>query len=362
MDRPSVSRVASMQAVRWHGNRDVRLDDVELELPLGPGMVEVQVAFCGVCGSDLAEYAHGPFAIRTKRHPLSGQAPPLTLGHELSGRVAAVGEGVVGVAVGDRVAADACWRCGVCRACRTGRYNLCPVSGSIGLCSDGGFASRVRFPAYCAVPLPDAVSDRAGAMLEPLAVAVHAFDRVDARPGEACVVLGFGAIGACAALVGRATGLDVLVSEPGEERRSRALDLGFRVHVPEGTPRDVARSVRALTDGGAEVVIDASGAPAALEAAPDMTVRGGRIAVVGLPKRPPALDPARQLVLYERSIVGSLGYAHDLPRAASMIAASLLDPEPLISRDIDLAMLPGELEDMARAPVDVKVMVGMAAG
>ena len=348
-----------MLAGRWHGNHDVRVEEVGLELPLDPGMVEVEVAFCGICGSDLAEYAHGPFAIRPGRvHALSGQEPPLTLGHELAGRVVAVGEGVADVAIGDRVAADACWRCNRCRACRTGRYNLCPLSGSIGLCSDGGFAPRVRFPAYCAVPLPDGVSDRAGAMLEPLAVAVHAFDRVDARAGETVVVLGFGAIGACTALVGRAMGLDVLVSEPGEHRRSRAVDLGFRVHVPEGAPRDVARSVRALTDGGADMVIDASGAPPALEAAPDMTVRGGRIGLVGLPKHPPALDPARQLVLYERSLVASLGYAHDLPRAAAMIAAGTLDPEPLVTREIGLADLPDQLALMAERPGDdVKVLV-----
>ena len=350
-----------MEAVRWHGNRDVRLEDVHLELSLGPGMIEVEVAFCGVCGSDVAEYAHGPFAIRPRPHPLSGQAPPVTLGHEFSGRVVAVGDDVTGLAVGDRVAADACWRCERCRACRTGRYNLCALSGSIGLCSDGAFASRVRFPAYCAVRLPDGVSDRAGAMLEPLAVAVHAYDRVDARAGEACVVLGFGAIGACSALVGRAMGLDVLVSEPGEQRGARAADLGFRVHLPEGPPRDVARAVRGLTGGGAEIVIDASGVPAALEAAPDMTARGGRVALVGLPKRPPALDPARQLVLYERSVVGSLGYAHDLPRAAAMIASGSLDPEPLVSRHIALEQLPAELEQMARSPADVKVLVELEA-
>lgn len=350
-----------MQALRWHGNRDVRLEDVDLSLPLGPGMVEVEVAFCGVCGSDVAEYAHGPFAIRARPHPLSGQAPPLTLGHEFSGRVVDVGEGVERVRVGDRVSADACWRCGECRACRTGRYNLCAKSGSIGLCSDGAFAPRVRFPAYCAVPLPDSVSNRAGAMLEPLAVALHALDRVDARAGEVCVVLGCGAIGACSALVGRALGLDVLVSEPGDERRAHAVDLGFRVHSPEGAPRDVARAIRELTDGGADIVVDASGAPPALEAAPDMTMRGGRISLVGLPKHPPALDPARQLVLYERSLVGSLGYAHDLPRAAAMIAAGTLDPEPLVSREVPLGALPDELEQMAGAPIDVKVLVNLGA-
>jgi (R,R)-butanediol dehydrogenase/meso-butanediol dehydrogenase/diacetyl reductase len=346
-----------MLAGRWYGTRDVRVEEVDLELPLGPGMVEVEVAFCGICGSDVAEYAHGPFAIRPKPHALSGQAPPLTLGHEFSGRVVAVGDGVAEVSVGDRVSADACWRCNRCRACRTGRYNLCALSGSIGLCSDGAFASHVRFPAYCAVPLPSTVSDRAGAMLEPLAVAVHGLDRVDARAGEVVVVLGFGPIGACSALVARAMGLDVLVSEPGEERRARAVDLGFRVHVPEGTPRDVARSVRALTDGGADLVVDASGAPPALEAAPDMTLRGGRVALLGLPKVSPALDVARQLVLYERSIVASLGYAHDLPRAAAMIAAGTLDPEPLVTREVALGALPDTLDELSGSASDVKVLV-----
>jgi (R,R)-butanediol dehydrogenase/meso-butanediol dehydrogenase/diacetyl reductase len=164
-----------MLAVRWHNRGDVRLDEVDLELPLDAGMVEAEVRFCGICGSDVAEYAHGPFAIRPgKTHRLSGQEPPVTLGHEFSAVVTAVGPGVDSVAVGDRVAADACWRCGECAACRAGQYNLCPSSGSIGLCSDGAFAPRVRFPAYAAIALPDGVSDEAGALLEPLAVGLHA--------------------------------------------------------------------------------------------------------------------------------------------------------------------------------------------
>jgi len=193
------------------------------------------------------------------------------------------------------------------------------------------------------VPLAEEVSDRAGALLEPLAVGLHALDRVHARAGETVVVLGFGPIGACTAEVASAMGLDVLVSEPGPERRARAEELGYAVHVPEGEKRDVTRSVRERTGGGAQIVVDASGVPAALEAAPDMTRRGGRIAVVGLPKRPPEIDAAR-LVLYERSLVGSLGYANDLPRVASMIAAGRLDPERLITKVVPLADTPGELE------------------
>lgn len=347
-----------MRAIRWHGNRDVRVDDVELALPLADRMVEVDVEWCGICGSDIAEYAYGPFAIRPGHvHRLTGQEPPVTLGHEFAGVVTAVGSEVTGLAVGDRVAADACWRCERCEACLTGHYNQCALSGSIGLASDGAMAPRIRFPAYCAVPLPEAVTSRAGALLEPLAVALHALRRVDAEAGETVVVLGFGAIGACAAEVAAALGLSVLVSEPGVERRERAEALGHPTLQPQGTPREVARAVRARTGGGAELVVDASGVPSALEAALEMTRRGGRIALVGLPKTPPVIDAAR-MVLYERSLVASLGYTHDLPRVATLIAAGHLDPERLITRSIGLEETPTELERLATTPGgDIKVLV-----
>jgi (R,R)-butanediol dehydrogenase/meso-butanediol dehydrogenase/diacetyl reductase len=350
-----------MLAVRWHGNRDVRVEDVEFDSELGIGMVEADVRYCGICGSDIAEYAHGPFAIRLRPHALSGQAPPVTLGHELSGRITAIGENVDEVAPGDRVSVDACWRCGKCAACRAGRYNLCPLGGSLGLCSDGGFAARVRFPAYAAVRLPDTVSDRAGALLEPLAVGLHALDRGGARAGDRVVVLGFGPIGATTAAVAVAMGLEVLVSEPSPARRRRAEELGHRTIAPESSPRDSARAVRNATDGGVELVIDASGMPAALEAAPDMTLRGGTIVVVGLPKRPPEIDAAR-LVLFERSVVGSLGYANDLPRVAALIAAGRLATDPLITREVGLEDVPSELERLAADPgSDLKVLVDLGA-
>jgi len=350
-----------MDALRWHGNRDVRLETVDLELPLGPGMVEAEVSLCGICGSDVAEFAHGPFAIRARPHPLSGQMPPVTLGHEFSARIVAVGEGVADLAVGDRVAADACWRCERCQACRDGHYNRCPLSGSIGLCSDGGFAPLVRFPAYCAVKLPDQVSDRAGALLEPLAVGLHALDRGGARAGQTVVVLGFGPIGAATAELANAMGLRCLVGEPSPARRERADALGLETFDPAGEARDVTRAVRQQTGGGADIVVDASGVPAALESAPDMTVRGGRIVVAGLPKRPPVIDAAR-LVLFERSIVGTLGYAHDLPRVATMIADGRLAPEPLITKVVRLGAARAELGRLADDPGDdVKVLVDLRA-
>lgn len=343
--------------MRWHAAGDVRLDDVELQLPLGPGMVEAAVRWTGICGSDVAEFK-APFAIRPGRpHVLSGQEPPVTLGHEFSAVVTAVGAGVTEVAPGERVSADACWRCGRCQACVAGRYNHCPYGGSIGLASDGAFAPLVRFPAYCAVPLPDAVGDEVGALLEPLAVGLHALERGSARAGERAVVLGYGPIGACTALVGRELGLEVLVCETDAGRRARAEAEGFQTYDSSGEVRDVARDVRGLTGSGAEIVVDCSGAVPALEAAPEMTLRGGRVVIAGIPKRPVPVDAGR-LVLYERSLHATLGYANDLPRVAAMIAAGSLRPESMITRRIQLAEAPAEIARLAAEPGDdVKVLV-----
>jgi len=347
--------------VRWHAAGDLRLDEVELSLPLGPGMVEAEVRFTGICGSDVAEY-RAPFAIRPGReHPLTGQQPPLTLGHEFSAVITAVGEGVSEVAVGDRVSADACWRCGECAACVRGEYNLCRLSGSIGLSSDGAFAPLVRFPAYCAVPLPDGVSDAVGALLEPLAVGLHALDRGSARAGDQLVVVGYGPIGACTALVGRAVGIEPLVLERHPGRRARAEAEGFQTHDPVGEPREVAKAVRGMTTVGAEqganVVVDCSGAGPALEASLEMTTRGGRIVVAGIPKKPVPVDAGRML-LYERSLLTALGYHNDLPRVAAMIANGSLVPDSMITRRIPLAETPAEIARLAGDPGDdVKVLV-----
>jgi len=346
-----------MEAIRWHGNRDVRHEEVQFELALGPGMVEAEVAWCGLCGSDVAEFAHGPYAIRDRPHVLSGQAPPLTLGHEFSAYITQLGAGVEGLVVGERVSADACWRCETCAACRSGAYNQCASGGSIGLCSDGALARRVRFPAYAAVPLPDAVSDRAGALLEPLAVGLHALDRGGAQAGDTVIVLGFGAIGASVAVVGRAIGCDVIVSEPNDARRDRASAMGFAIDDAAGESRAAARRLRALTEGGARVVVDATGDGTVLAGAGEMTRRGGVVVLVGIPKQPVAIDAGR-LVLYERAIVASLGYANDLPRVARLIAAGALDPEPLITRTVTLADTPAELARLADTPTgDLKVLV-----
>lgn len=201
-----------MKALRWHAARDLRLSELERQAPR-PGEVELEVAYCGICGSDLHEYQSGPHSIpQAEAHPLSGCRAPLTLGHEFCGVVAALGPGVEGLRIGDRVAVEPEYRCGECRYCREGRYNLCESMGFIGLMGDGGFAERARVPAYMLHRLPDAVGFRQAAVLEPAAVALHALRRSSLAPGQRCAVFGLGPIGLLLVMLARLRGIEDIVA------------------------------------------------------------------------------------------------------------------------------------------------------
>ena len=343
-----------MQALRWHDARDIRLEEVAEPGAPPPGFAVIDVAYCGICGSDLAEYRSGPSLIRMDPHPLTKKQPPVTLGHELSGRISALGPGS-DLAVGTRVTADACWRCGSCEACNRGDYHLCRYGGSIGLHSDGAFAAQVELPEYMLVPVPDAVSDEAAALTEPLAVGLHALDRAGTGPGDEVLVLGFGPIGAAAAVCGRALGARPTVVELDPARLQKASELGFRTLEAGGElPR---RARRLLGAGGADVVVESTGAASALPDAVESTKRGGRIALVGLPSDPAPID-AKRLVLFERSLVGCLGYRHDLPRVVKMIEEGQIDPTELIGDVVPLADAGKVLADLASAPGEkIKVLV-----
>lgn len=349
-----------MEALRWHGRGDLRLDAVASPKTLRPGEIEVEVAYCGICGSDITEYRAGPFSIRgvERPHPLTGATSPVTLGHEFSGTVVRVSDEVTALSPGDRVAADACLRCGVCRACRSGAYNLCRVGGSIGLHLDGAFAPRVQIPDYCAIKLPDNVDFFVGALLEPLGVGLHALDRGGARAGQTVLVLGFGPIGACVAEVARAIGLRALVSEPQAPRAALAQELGFDI-IESGT--DVSREVRALTDGGAQLAVDTTGAAPAVAQAIRAVDRGGTVVVVGLTRDAVPVDLAH-LLLYEKAIVTSLGYAGDLERVAALLSAGTLRPAGLVTRVVTLGRAREQIDQLARGanPRDVKVLVDLA--
>lgn len=345
-----------MEALRWHAARDVRLEEVP-EPELLPGTALVEVAYCGLCGTDVHEYTHGPVMIRPGAHPLSGAQPPMTLGHEFSGRVVAMDGEVPGIAVGTRVVADPCLRCGVCRWCLRGEYHICAKGGSIGLAADGGLAPLVRVPLIELHAVPDAVSDQHAALAEPLAVGLHAASRAQIGPGDNVLVLGAGPIGLAALIGARTAGAaTVFVSEPNPARAEIARSMGA-TEVLDPTTDDVRKAVFAGTGRiGPDAVIDGTGRPEAIDLGLRSLRRGGRMAIAGISPSELNFD-LRQIVLYERQVVGSLGYNFDIPRVLGLMASGAIDAAPLITDVRPLAAGAATLEELSSPNQHVKVLL-----
>ena len=238
-----------MLSAAYTGNRTMEVVDVE-PVPPAPGQVQVDVAYVGICGTDL-HILHGAMDARVSL--------PAVIGHEMSGTVAAVGEGVTGWSVGDPVTVMPLDWDGTCPACRAGHQHICQHLDFVGIDSPGALQGRWNVRAELLVPLAASVPLQHGALVEPVAVAVHDVRRSELTAGDKAVVLGGGPIGVLIATVARHFGADVVVVELDEKRRARIEELGFRALDPRET--DQVEWVEQWTEGaGADVVFEVSGA------------------------------------------------------------------------------------------------------
>jgi (R,R)-butanediol dehydrogenase/meso-butanediol dehydrogenase/diacetyl reductase len=274
-----------MKAAVFHAPGDVRIESVPDPGRPGPGELLIRVSRAAICGTDSAEWAHGPLLAR----------PPVVLGHEFTGTVIAAGDGAGDgtrpLAPGTRVVSGAGISCGTCGWCAAGRTNLCARYQTLGLHRDGGLAELVRSPAAICRPVPGGLDDTAAAMAQPLAVALHAARRGGAGPGRSCAVIGAGGIGALVVAAAASLGTGPLIAvDVSDERLATAAALGATATV-SAAGQDPVGAVLELTGGeGADLVIESSGAPASPAAALRMARRGGDIVVVGLQARPVELD------------------------------------------------------------------------
>jgi 2-desacetyl-2-hydroxyethyl bacteriochlorophyllide A dehydrogenase len=266
---PGLLKMSTMKAVRYHGQRDIRLDDVPVpECP--PGSVKIAIKYCGICGTDLHEYLHGPKVIPKHGlpHIITGEGPPVIIGHEFSGTIEEVGEGVKGLKTGDRVCIQPLIYDGNCRACIRGMVNCCDKNGFLGISGHGGGLSQwISVPMSYVKLLPPTLPLELGALVEPLAVAWHAIEISPYKDGDSALVLGGGPIGLSVVQVLVAKGCqNIVVSETSTKRREFAKQFGAH-HVVNPMELDLVPEVERLTDGqGVDIAFDAAGVQNALDA------------------------------------------------------------------------------------------------
>lgn len=349
MDRPNDTGILS--AV-WHAAKDIRIER-RVRPALGPGEVRLRVTRCGICGSDMHEYLNGPHAIPVHApHPISGAVAPIVLGHEFAGEVVEVAGDSGCVKVGQRVAVEPEYRCGECTACLRGDYNLCEKMGFAGLMGHGGMAEEAVVPHYMLHALPDAVTDRQAAVLEPAAVALHALRRSGLMAGQSVAVVGAGPIGLLLVQFAAVAGARrIVVSDVSDARLSRARSLGATETVNSASGHLPTQAQ------GVDLAFEAVGAQAALDDAIQSVRKGGKVVLVGLFGLPARID-AFDLVNREVEIVPSCGYRHVYPDLIGMIAAGVVDPSLIVTREVPLnEVVIGGFEKLATPNDDVKVLV-----
>lgn len=324
-----------MKAWFWHGARDLRLEETASR-PLQRGEIRVAVAYCGICGSDLHEYADGPHSIPvTQPHPLSGRTAPLIIGHEFCGTVVEIAPDVTSIKPGARVTIEPEYRCGRCAHCLAGAYNLCVAMGFAGLMGDGGMAQEAVVPAYMAHALPDAVAFEQAAVAEPAAVALHAVRQSRLQAGDTCVIFGLGAIGQLLVMMARLQGAGKIIAvDVVPARLALARQLGAALAL-DARHEDVQAAVLAQTGGvGAPVSFEAAGSQATFDGALQVLRKGGEMVLVGLV--PKVTLDSFDLVNRELRITSSVGYRDVYPDLLALIAAGKLDLSQVVTRTVAL--------------------------
>ena len=329
-----------MKAVRLHEGAQVRVEEVP-DPVAGPGEVRVAVRAAGICGTDL-HAAHGRLPVPKL---------PVVMGHEGAGVIDAVGEGVAGFAMGDRVLLLPSETCGDCDACRAGHLGLCPQARILGMARDGTFAERIALPATCVLPLPEGIPFEHGAILaDAVATAYHAVaTRAGIVGGERVAVIGCGGVGYHAILLARLLGAKSVVAvdaSPGALRRAAEAEADGSVDARAADARKAIR--RAAGGAGPDVVIEYAGRKASVELAIASVARGGRVVVGGVGMEAPQLPPLVSFVGREIAVLGSMGYTRaELERVMELAATGRLDLSGSITARHPLEAAPQALDDLA---------------
>lgn len=310
----------TVTAAFYAGKKSFRIEEVIPVAP-GPGEVQIDVAYCGVCGTDMHVF-HGDMDARVTTNRI--------IGHEMSGVVAALGADVENLQIGQKVVVRPLDHCGHCPACQAGHDHICHNLKFLGLDTNGAFQRKWTVPAHTVHGLPPTMDLKLAAMIEPLAVACHDVRRARLVAGETALVIGGGPIGMLIALVAADIGADVVVAEINENRLAIARKLGLEAINPQNGP--VAAAIIAQTEGrGADVIFEVSGSQAGVEAMTAAAATRGRIVMVAINNKKPPVD-LFQFFWRELEMLGARVYEReDYDRAIDLLATGALDVTPLIT-------------------------------
>lgn len=304
-----------------------RLELVDAPVPRpGDDEVLVRVRACGICGSDI----HGWDGSTGRRRP------PLIMGHEAAGEIAALGPKVTGWKTGDRVTFDSTIYCGRCAPCQAGRVNLCEDRRVLGVApaeyrQDGAFAEYVALPARILYRLPDALTFPQAAMVEPVSIAIHAVQRVKVTPTDTAVVVGSGMIGLFVVQALRWAGAKRIIAVDLERGRlALARELGATDTI-QSDKTDVAAEVARLTGGpGADLAFEVVGISPTLQVALGCVRKGGAVVLVG--NLAPKTDfPLQSVVTRELTLYGTCSSAGEYPLCLDLISRGVIKVEPMVS-------------------------------
>jgi len=339
----------TMKTAVMTGIGKIEFENREVPSP-APHEVLVKLEYVGICGSDMHYYETGrigDFIVE----------PPFVLGHECAGTVVELGAEVKHLKVGDRVALEPGTTCKTCAYCRQGNYNLCPdVVFFATPPVDGVFQEYVAHEAAMCFKLPDHVSTMEGALIEPLAIGFHAASQGGAKVGQSAVVFGAGCIGLVSMLALRAYGVtQIFVVDSMENRLQKAKELGADV-VINFTKEDTTKKIKELCEKGIDLVIDASGAPAALRCAIDVCRKAATIVLVGYSPNDETNFPMNAAINKELRFESVFRYRHIYPIAIQAVSAGTVNIKNLVSHTFDF----DEIPEAMRKCIDSKDMISKA--
>lgn len=335
------------QAVYMTSTYNMEMRDIDIPVPKVKEVL-IKLEYVGICGSDVHYYEHG----RIGDFVVNGD---FILGHECAGEVVQIGEGVTTLKVGDRVALEPGITCGQCEFCKSGKYNLCPDVEFLATPPyHGSLMNYIAYPENMAFKLPENVSTLEGALVEPLAVGMHAAAQGNVKVGNTVVILGAGCIGIVTLLACKAHGAtNIIVTDIIDKRLEVAKKLGATA-VINPKNENLREKLAELTNGqGADVVIETAGAEVTIKESAYLVKRAGTIVLVGLAPKDIVEFDFMQIMGKEAEIKSVFRYRNIYPAAIGAIADGKIDVKGIVTHEFDFSDTKKAFDDVIQNKNDV---------